>query len=343
MFVAANTTCFAVECFTAQDKECRKRCVVVLRATFDVDPDGTCRIAEPQSPFVYADAHYGDPETTSVRAESDFAPVKPRAEILLDAVAMAPGGGTAERVEVALLGTSIDKRAIVVGERHWTRGPLGVVATRPAPFRKLPLAWHLAFGGTDASLGDGERGRSDAVNPVGRGYHRNPVPASIEGVALPCIEDPRSPIAGWSDRPPPVGFGPVPRFAAARARFAGTYDQHWMDHVLPFLPSDFDERYFQAAPADQQVDRLAEGTGFACINMSPSGTFRVRLPSLSVPVRFVFDNRTEGGTILPDTLILEPHHARIVLIGRTSLPLPRKFTRLREVRVGSLRVRSGAA
>lgn len=33
-----------------------------------------------------------------------------------------------------------------------------------------------------------------------------------------------------------------------RLRYAGTYDQHWMDERLPFLPEDFDLRYFQSAP-----------------------------------------------------------------------------------------------
>ena len=63
----------------------------------------------------------------------------------------------------------------------------------------------------------------------------------------------------WNDRPTPIGFGPVPRFAKARVRYAGTYDEHWIENVLPFLPQDFDDRYFQAAPEDQWLDTLAEG------------------------------------------------------------------------------------
>jgi hypothetical protein len=321
---------------------CVKSFVVVVRATYDVDADGNCKISDYQSPFVYADAHYGDPETTSVRAESDFVPTKPRAEILLDAVAMAPGGGSAESVEVALFGSSLNKRAIVTGERRWYRGAFGMRATRPLPFDTLPLAWHLTFGGTDRTFGDEARTRSDLRNPVGRGFLVNSKPKAIEGQLLPCIEHARSRIESWDDRPEPIGFGPVPRFAAERARYAGTYDEHWMANVLPFLPNDFDDRYFLAAPPDQHLDNLAEGMAFACINMNETGTFRVRLPRLSVLVSFMFDDHIRVPTVTPDTLILQPHESRVVLLGRARTPLPRKFARLREVIVGPCRASAAA-
>ena len=32
-----------------------------------------------------------------------------------------------------------------------------------------------------------------------------------------------------------------------------------MENVLPFLPQDFDDRYFQAAPKDQWLDKLSPG------------------------------------------------------------------------------------
>jgi len=210
-------------------------------------------------------------------------------------------------------------------------------STLPIPFHALPLAWHLAFGGTDRTFPDAADARSDARNPVGRGFQMNSRTEAIEGRLLPCIEHPKSRIARWDDRPEPIGFGPVPRFAAERARYAGTYDQRWMDDLLPFLPSDFDDRYFQAAPPDQQLDALTEGMVFGCLNMNESGIFRVRLPRLSVPVSFIFDDRIRVPTVTPDTLILQPHEGRAVLLGRARAPLPRKFTRLREVLVGPRR------
>lgn len=334
MFISDNSTPYLAEGFTAQDKHCMKSFVVVVRATYDVDADGQCHISEQQSPFVFADAHYGDPAMTSVRCESDFVPVKPKAEILLDAFATAQGQGAAQSVEVALLGSALNKRAIVTGERHWYRGAFGMRMTDPTPFKAMPLAWHLSYGGTDRSFGDEARNVSDPRNPVGRGFQVNARPQAIEGQPLPCIEHPASRMGSWDDRLEPIGFGPVPRFAADRARHVGTYDEQWMSNVRPFLPHDFAERYFMAAPPDQQLDALGEGMVFACLNMSQGGVFRVQLPRLSVPVWFMFDDRIRVPTVTPDTLILMPHERRVVLLGRVRAPLPRKFTRLREVMVG---------
>ena len=59
----------------------------------------------------------------------------------------------------------------------------------------------------------------------------------------------------------------------------------------PFLPQDFDDHYFQAAPEDQWLDTLTEGMTFEGQNMNASGRFKVLLPKVQVPVRFVFDDQ----------------------------------------------------
>lgn len=332
MFVSQNTTPFLAETFPYADKHAVKWCVAVVRATYDVDEEGNCTPAKEQLPFVFADTHYGDPETTSIRVESDFVPVKPHCEVVLDAMAMAPGGRPAQAVEVGLFGPNLQKRAIVTGQRRWFRGGLGIQSSSPVPFTSMPLAWHLTFGGWDRTDPDPARHRSDAVNPIGSGFLVGQ--GNVDGTLLPSVEDPQSRLRTWNDRPRPIGFGPVPRFAKERARYAGTYDKHWMENVLPFLPQDFDDRYFQAAPQDQWVEKLSEGMIFGCVNMNASGRFKVKLPPLKVPLRFMFDDHTEHKFAQPDTLNLIPHDGKIVLVGRASVKLPRKFVRLQQVQVG---------
>jgi hypothetical protein len=334
MFVSQNTSPFLAECYVATDKLGKKLLVVVVRATFAVKLDGTAMVSDVQTPFVYVDTHFGEPETTSVQCESDFVPAKPRADILLNARAVAPSEKPVEELEVALLGPGLKKHAIVTGERRWTRSLMGIQPSPPKPFLSLPLAWHLAFGGTDKSFDDPGKYRCDVRNPIGTGFHTNFRSETIEGLALPCIEHPRHRMRSWTDTPPPIGFGPVSRFAKSRVQFAGTYDQKWMDETLPFLPHDFDDRYFQAAPEDQQLDRLDEGAEFTCRNMSIEGEFVVRAPALNVSATFLSDDKTQIRAVKADTLILEPHEKRVILVGRTNVELPRKFTRLREVHVG---------
>lgn len=331
MFVSKNTSPFLAEAFVSTDKHGKKASIAVVRATFDVRADGSATASDIQTPFVFADMHYGDPAATSVQCESDFVPIKPNPEILLNASAMAPAGKPVEQVEVSLFGPGLRKQAIVTGERFWTRGFLGIVSTPPMPFHSLPLAWHLAFGGADRSHKSPNHHGCELRNPIGTGFHINPSAETIVGLALPCVEHPQHRMHSWSDTPEPIGFGPVSRFARSRVRFAGTYDQEWMDAILPFLPTDFDEHYFQAAPEDQQFHSLEAGTEFMCLNMSLEKKFTMRLPTLNVAVNFLFDHKTYRKLIKPDTLIIEPHEKRIILLGRASVDLPRKFTRLREI------------
>lgn len=129
-----------------------------------------------------------------------------------------------------------------------------------------------------------------------------------------------------------IGF--VGRGWQPRIRFAGTYDQHWLDDIFPFLPNDFDDRYFQSAPQDQQLSELEPGATFGCLNMSESGRFVVRVPEVVVPTRFVFDDREEEATSVSDTLILKPSACSATLLWRVSRLLGRNFGALREVQVG---------
>jgi hypothetical protein len=330
MFVSQNSSDFLAESYVSTDKLGKKSLVVVIRATFDVLADGTA-IPGVQTPYVFADTFFDGDETTSVQFESDFAPIKPRPEVLLNANAVASSDKPVEELLVSLFGPGLEKHAVVTGKRYWMNAVLGIESTPPVPFFSLPLAWHLAFGGADTSHQDPRKHRCELRNPVGTGFHVNAKSDSLEGLALPCIEHPRYRIYDWRDTPEPVGFSSVSRFAKPRIGFAGTYDQKWMDEVLPFLPQDFDDRYFQSAPVDQQLDSLQEGAEFMCLNMSADGRFFVRLPALNIAVAFLFDDRRQRIVVPPDTLIIEPHTRRIILLGRASVNLPRKFTRLREV------------
>ena len=56
-----------------------------------------------------------------------------------------------------------------------------------------------------------------------------------------------------------MALGPLGRHWQARVGFAGRYDDAWLAERFPFLPTDFDERYFQSAPADQWTDHLRGG------------------------------------------------------------------------------------
>ena len=332
MQITSNTTPFLTESFLFTDKCGQKHCVVVLKATFDVDRDGNCQPGEEQIPFVYADEHYGDPGETSIRYESDFAPVKPLADVLVNAIATPPRAQAVTELMVRLDGPGFAKAALVTGDRVWKQGILSPKPSDPVPFTAIPLVWDRAFGGSDLSHKKVSRRGSEVRNLAGVGFHLNRN-NDVLGTSLPNIEQPNAQMRHWLDKPEPIGFGPVGRGWQPRIGFAGTYDKAWMDERMPFLPEDFDNRYFQSAPMDQQRPRLSPGDTFRCLNMCENGIFTASLPPIDARVRFLFENSTNCLDLKADTLILEPKEKRLILLGRTSVPLQRKFTSLREIKV----------
>jgi len=337
MQITSNTTPFLAERFVSTDKSGQKHCVVVVKATFNVKEQGRCEPAPEQTPFVYCDQHHGDPGMTSVRFESDFAPVKPRVDVLVHASAVSPRGEPVSRLQVGFAGAGIQKLAVVSGDRIWTLGITGIIASSPSPFTSMPLSWDRAFGGGDQSHENETKHGSDLRNHTGVGFHLNDRDDSILNTALPNVERHGDLMSAWSDKPQPIGFAPVGRGWLPRIGFAGTYDRHWFETRRPFLPENFDARHFQAAPLDQQLERLDAGTRFTCANMSPGGAFAAETPAFDIPVTFRFDNRDVQAIIHADTLILEPGCARLTLLGRASVPLPRKLAQLREIQVGKRR------
>jgi hypothetical protein len=75
--------------------------VVVLRQTFTF-ADGPLRFADEQTPLAEEDSFVGAPNESSVLAESDLCPFKPRCDVLVHATAHAPKGIAARSFRVRL-------------------------------------------------------------------------------------------------------------------------------------------------------------------------------------------------------------------------------------------------
>ncbi|QRK11031.1 DUF2169 domain-containing protein [Archangium violaceum] len=323
----------------ATDKSGQDRCVVVVKGTFALEGRGDARLAEVQEPLVSADVHRGDPGTTSLHFECDFAPFKPRADILVVGHAVSPSGKPVTESVVTLEFGALRKVIRVTGDRRWERGLLGLRASAPQPFIQMPLVYERAFGGTDLSHSDPRHHGAELRNPVGVGYRKNPDARAAEGTLLPNLEDPRQPISNWKDVSRPMGFGPIGRNWQPRISHAGTYDQRWMDEERPFLPRDFDTPYFLSAPEDQQVPYLQGGESLRCTGMTRDGALVARVPRLRFPVTFRFDGGDQSLEPLLDTLLVDADSRRMMLTWRASVPLGRKPARLREVLVGHQPVR----
>lgn len=259
-----NYTPFAPLFFPAQDTAGTEFGVLVVRGTFRIEPGAPLLPVPDQAAVLTADVHRGDPATTSVRAESDLAPLKPRADVVLDAVAHAPDGQPASDwlVRVAV-GKTVDGELRqaehllrVTGPRQWRHGVTGWALSDPEPAVRVPLAYELAYGGVAEG---GGAAVPYAQNPVGRGYFLPKYAARRRPVPGPQIEDPREPVVKAGAAYAPQGVGPLGRGWQPRVALAGTFDETWRETRWPGLPEDFDFAHYNGAPAPLQIDGYLDG------------------------------------------------------------------------------------
>lgn len=320
------------------DPDGREHVVVVVKGTFAFPENGGVpELAEEQVPLVMADVFTGQPGHSATLYESEYSAYKPRCDVLLNGSAYAPGGHPVERVSVAVGVGSLRKSFAVVGDRVWENGGFGVRPSAPRPFERLPITYDRAFGGTDVAEDDPETTAAFMDNPAGVGYYPLSKGKALVGKPLPNTEESDKPVTSTSDDYRPMSFGALGRNTQSRIMHAGTYDQDWIDNVFPFLPRDFDPRYYQCAPPDQQIEYPKGGEEVELLNLSPQGRTRFRLPTIPVPVEFTnadYD-RTETGALL-DTVIIEPDASRLMLVWRTSMPLKRNILEAKQAVVGRM-------
>lgn len=353
-----NLTPFPAIAFDALDQRDSRFHTVVMRLTFTLQPDGTLAFAEEQTPLLASDMYYGEPNRSSVRQESDFAPYKPCTDVIVNAHAHAPGGRALEQFlagieiqsaaivpnlpprphgmnqfappsaaqlsawsrqcETAQLQARADavvlsKNLLVSGPRLWRYRPRLLRAftafslqawrlSRTRPITTLPLRYESSYGGENKVAADSPHARrvtkrhrlpaatSDAAtpdaliahsvhvgNPVGIGWMEQWYLKTVrcKRILAPQLTYPNDrmrahqPLHGHL----PAGFGVVGRAWQPRLALAGTYDQQWLDERHPYLPADFDFRYWNGAPEDQQLGPHLTGDETVTLyNMCPPKT-----------------------------------------------------------------------
>jgi len=314
----------------------RELLVVVVKESFRFPQRGEMptRLDE-QLPLIMADTFTGEPGFSAPLEEVDFAPRKLRCDIMLSASALAPNGRPTDRVTVGVRVGGWTKSFSVVGDRQWVSGVTGIRSTTPVPFVRMPISYDVAFGGLDAFHEDLAEHKAFMLNPVGRGWHYHLKSKYVDGSPMPNTEEIGRSVTAPNGSYLPMSFGPVGRGWSSRLPLAGTYDQHWIDNVFPFLPADFRDEYYQAAPSDQQVPYLQGGEEVMLLNMTEGGRTVFRLPALDIPVTFF--NRIGGHDerkAALDTLVLMPDKGVFTMTWRVALPLRKNIFEISEVLIG---------
>src|SRR5690606_26168733 len=259
----------------------RELLVVVVKGTFTLPKPGEAPcLADEQLPLVEADSFTGEPGLSAPLYESDYAPFKPRCDVILSGCAYAPGGKPAAKVPVGIKVGRVAKVFNVIGDRKWEAGIGGIGPGFAVPFDRKPISYDVAFGGVDAFSEDPADHDAYMLNPAGIGYRKGLTTGPIDGTPMPSTEERDDPVKSPLGRYRPMSFGPIGRAWTPRCQLAGTYDDAWLENVFPFLPSDFDDRYYQCAPEDQQTDYLEGGESVTLVNLTPDGRRDFQIPRI---------------------------------------------------------------
>jgi hypothetical protein len=103
-------------------------------------------------------------------------------------------------------------------------------------------------------------------------------------------------------------------------------------------PADFDERFHQVAPEDQQMPYPTGGETVHLMHLLPDRpALAFALPRLDMQVRVLrADYRQEAPVAVVDTLFFEPDQRRFSVVWRASVRQQRGIQEFREVAVGPI-------
>ena len=137
-------------------------------------------------------------------------------------------------------------------------------------------------------------------------------------------------------------FGPLRRDEKTRRKYAGTFDQNWIENRMPLLPEDFDARHNQAAPLGQQVSGYLKGDESVSIsNLYPQTRFiETRLPGRTVVLAGNIRSHYFMEVAFLDTVLIWAERPELTLIWRHVIRPRQKVEEVRNVFIYWVRLHS---
>lgn len=336
MLQIKNETPFKIGMAIFPDADGVDTLYVAIRATFTM-AGGKLAVAEAQPPVRLADEYRGEPGTSSLTHAADLHLGKPTTDVALLGEAWAPGGKSAPAVDVSLSVGPVHKVVRVFGEREWS-GLLGSSISAPVPFEKIPLLYERAFGGVLSYDESKDQSILDWRNPVGVGPGKRKAPGDKARRLLPNLEDPAHLLKSPRDRPPPAGFGFIAPSWEPRRSLGGTYDEAWQTRRAPYLPKDFQPRFFNAAHPDLVSKRYLRGGELVQVHNASPSPLRFNLPACDLDLAVRIDGATERPPLTLQTVVIEPSERKLGLVWLGALGCDKKPLKVSEVKIGIKRL-----
>lgn len=337
MLQLKNNTPFAAQLALFPNQHGVDSLYIIVKATFNIGKQWT--LADEQKPPQGEDEYYSDdPATSSIKNASDMHIGKPSTDIIMLGHACPPGGNKVRQMDVNLSVGQVNKTIRVIGDREWNNGTIG-----PAiPFTAMPLVYEKAFGGIHKK--DGNIIAGEARNPVGCGFSGKRKSKELNGLPLPNLEDPRKLLQYAGDIVTPAGFGFISPSWQPRVSFAGTYDEHWQKKQAPYLPEDFDLRFFNMShPELVYPGYLLGGEPVHISGVQAERALQFNLPTVALSADVYFNSRSEQPVFNLETLLIKPDNLQLSMTWKAAMPCDKETLKIREVSINLSRNQSRQA
>jgi hypothetical protein len=208
---------------------------VIVKRSYAIKPNSAAQRRDTDHPLLKIDRYYedGDPDWSTVQYESEMAGYKPSADVVVIGKAYAPRGLPIEQMKAGIRVGDRQKILQITGDRQCHFKPdAAPVFSEPLPFKEMEIRYDRAYGGRD------EKSVAEIPffyprNTMGKGVALRNVKQSIDGLALPNIEDPADLLTPervvlnepnrWHLQPIPQGFGWRQRTWYPRCALIGSY------------------------------------------------------------------------------------------------------------------------
>ena len=299
---------------------------IIVKASFKIGKQWT--LLDKQLEPVAGDVYWTEPVKSSIKSASDLHLGKQSTDIIFTGHACAPEGKQAKQMDVHVAAGSVSKTIRVFGERVWDNGQIST----PDAFQTMPLIYEKAFGGVHEV--NGSVLSAELRNPVGVGYAGKRKAQELNNTALPNLENPAQLIQNITDTPDPSCFSFVSPSWQPRVNYAGTYDDAWQTTRAPYLPDDFDKRFFNMAHPDLIYPGYMQGGEPVAISgMHPNGKLQFNIPHIKVAANVKIKNRIETPGFNLETLIVEANQLQLSMVMRAAVRCDKAALKISDVTI----------
>jgi len=326
MLQLENKTPFAADMAMFPNEQAVDTLYVLVKATFNINKKLT--LSDEQFPPTVADEYWTEPGKSSIKYASDYHTGKPTSDVVMVGHAFAPMENETRQLDVSLRVGEVGKTVRVFGDRHWSNGQI----TQAAPFKTMAMVYEKAFGGMKVE--EGKISEIDQRNPVGRGFSGGRSIEEMDGVPLPNLEDPNELITDHDQNPIPACFGISAPQWLPRSTLAGKYDKQWEMQRAPYLPEDFDKRFFNSAHPDLIYPSFLTGGELVEItNMHPNGNIKFTIPKVNVISDVSISEKSVKLNFNIETLIIEPNQLKFSMVWRASVACDKNYLKISKIKI----------